>query len=376
MSHPIYSLVIEDAPSDVISLGDGGKRFRKQIVKFGDWVDPHNRRNKMVLDRKWGEQVLANFKSKVVGRIPVPVGHPLNPSDLAAMNKGELVDVELADDGVYGVLDIRDGNAAKAIEEDLLWDVSIHFDPNYLDKASGKDVGPALLHVGLLTDPYLKGMAPFQALSNQTNAVMLSESKEYQMSALKNDREFDVTVKFDQDGESQEVTIPAGEEVDVPDEALEAAQKQVADAQAPESPAEPETPAEPENKPELSDRQTELEAENTKLRTELAEKQAEATYQTLLSDGRIVPAQEAAFKQLATVGSQTVSLSDGSTKSLSDLVTDFIKAGPKLVSFGEEGADGEEAKTPWDDLSDEEQAGSAAVGVSKEQYNEVHSAAV
>lgn len=377
MNHPLYSLVLEDAPGEVIDLGDGTKRFRKQLVKFGKWVDPHNPKSKMNLDKSWAEQVAANFKNKVVGRIPVPMGHPQSAADLALLNKGELVKLSVEDDGLYGELDIRDKSAAQAIDDDLVWDVSISFDPNYMDKKAGNSVGPALLHVGLLTDPYLKGMSPFQALGNNANAVMLSESKEYQMSVVKNDREFDVTVKYDDNGTEKEVVIAPGQEVDVPDEAVEATQKQVVDAQAPapvEPVVQPEPPVEtpeptPEVKPELSDRTAELEKELAEARSQIAQRDAEATYSKLLSDGKIVPAQRDAFIQLSAVNSP-VSLSDGSTKSLSDLVTDLINAGPKKVSFGEEGSGDDEAvKTPWEDLTPEEQEANNLLGVSVEDFN-------
>lgn len=382
-----YSLLIQDSPTEVLDLADG-KRFLKQIVKFGKWVDPHNRSNKMNLDRAWAEKVAANFKNKTVGRIPVPMGHPSNPADLALMNKGELVNLEVRDDGLYGELDIRDQAAAKSIEDDLVWDVSVSFDPNYLDKKAGKEVGPALLHVGLLTDPYLKGMAPFQALGNNANAVMLSESKEYNMSVVKNDKEFDVTVKYTEDGVEKETVITPGQEVEVPDEAVEAAQKQVTDAQAPEaatqaegdkkpgSPArspEASAPATPTATPELSDREKELEKQLSDAHAQLAQRDAESTYSTLLSDGRIVPAQHDAFIALATAPATTVSLSDGTTKSLNDLLTELIKAGPKKVNFGEEGADGDEKpKTPYEELSDEEKEGLRLTQVSPEDYNKVN----
>lgn len=41
----------------VVELDDG-RRYRKQLVKFGAWVNPNDPRTKMVLDRSRAVQVV------------------------------------------------------------------------------------------------------------------------------------------------------------------------------------------------------------------------------------------------------------------------------------------------------------------------------
>lgn len=377
----IYSLVQADGPMQVIELADGGKRFRKQLVKFGTWADPHNRtKGKMVLDKTWGQKIVDNFKNKIVGRVPVPLGHPDTAAELAQLNRGELVDMDIQDDGLYGTLDIRDPKTAQDIENDLLWDVSISFDNQYVD-TKGKPAGPTLFHVGLLTDPYLKGMQPFQALANGVNAIMLSENEDNHMSSVKNEREFPVTIKYKDGEEDKEVTLEPGKEVEVPDEANEDVSKQVQDAVAPAAETTSEEAAADgasDHKKEEANKDTsrvaELEKELADSKAALATKELSDSYEKLLKDGKLVPAQKALFLSLSSAGTSQISLTDGSTKSLHAMITELLEAGPKRVDFSEKGADSDEGgeKTPYDELSDSQKETLEAMGTSPDEYNEAN----
>lgn len=74
----IYQLPSEGEFS-VVELDDG-RRYRKQLVKFGNWVSPSDPRKKMVLDKSWAAQVVQNFKDKVLNKVPVVEGHPTRPA--------------------------------------------------------------------------------------------------------------------------------------------------------------------------------------------------------------------------------------------------------------------------------------------------------
>jgi hypothetical protein len=52
----------------VVELADGSRVYRKQLVKFGSYVNPHNRSSKMVLDRSWAEPIADNFRKKVLNK--------------------------------------------------------------------------------------------------------------------------------------------------------------------------------------------------------------------------------------------------------------------------------------------------------------------
>src|SRR4051812_8978736 len=78
---------------------DGAARFQKQLVPFGEWVDPILPDEMMVFDLAYLQAFERNFNDAVVGRIPVPLGHPFTPEDLVALNKGELVSCSVQGDG-------------------------------------------------------------------------------------------------------------------------------------------------------------------------------------------------------------------------------------------------------------------------------------
>jgi len=375
-----YSLFLADSPTEVIELEGGGKRFYKQIVKFGNWVSKYDPDAKMKLDKAWGEKIVANFKKKVIPRVPVPLSH----TDLPEFNTGEVLGIDVKDDGLYATLDIRDSDAAAKIENDLIWDVSISFANEYIDPKSGEEVGPTLFHVALVNDPYLKGMKPFEALARKQNAIMLSENGDITMATAKviNDREFPVTVSYQDGDETKEVTIESGQEVEVPEEASEAVTEQVAKAEKPaeetttetetETATESETPQTTE--PEKSEREQELEKELSETKAKLRQRDAEDAFTKLLSEGKVVPAQKDTFISLHLSADSTIKLSDGSTKSSTDLLTELLEAGPKRVDFSEKGNSGDEVeKTPWEKLSDEERAGNIALGVTAEEFNKVNS---
>lgn len=391
---PVYGVI---SPEGKLELADGNQ-FRKQIVKFGRYVDPLNPGKKMSLNRAWAEQLLRNFKAKRAGRVAIPLTH----TDAPQANTGELVDMQITDDGIDGVLDVRDPKTADAIRNDLIWDCSVSFDNNYVDKKTGQDVGPTLFHVALVNNPYLKGMQPFQALSEQNQLIMLSESKEQEMSTvhIKNDREFDVTVNFEVDGVTKDVVVGAGQEVEVPGDVEDSVKTQIAEATAPEvdkvededksdeldKDKKDDTKAEDEKKTDdepVKDENkvdTDLAEENARLRRELAEERTGKAYENLLKVGRLVPAQKERFEQVmlaATESTTTVNLADGSTKSLSELITDLLNTGPKRIRFDEKGkTESEEPKTAWDALSPEARVQNEKLGVDRETFNKHNTAPI
>jgi hypothetical protein len=380
----------------VVELDDG-RRYRKQLVKFGNWVNPSDPRKKMVLDKTWAAQVVQNFKDKVLNKVPVVEGHPKTSGELLASTRGWLAGLSIEDDGVYGELDITASDTTSKIDNGLFDDVSISFDPDYLDKLKGDNVGPALLHVGIVNDPYLKGMKPFEALADKTKVIMLSESKELEVSKVKNDREFPIEVKYAEEGEDQITSVAPGAEVEVPEDAAEAVTGQIKDATAPEktddekaaeeaaakeaeekaaADKEAADKAEAEAKAKADAEKSELDKTKEALadaQKKIALGEADKLYSDLLHEGKIVPAQKAAFIALSTAATTgTISLADESTTSLSELLTNLFKAAPKRISFGEDGADGDEAKTPYDELSEEEKAATERLGVTPEEYNEAN----
>jgi len=197
-----------------------------------------------------------------------------------------------------------------------------------------------------------------------------------------NDREFDVVVKYTQDGEEKTATIKAGETIQVPEDQAEAVKQQIAEAEEPkddemskgEQDGEAKKEAsESEEKSEETDKKGESEAkedkkeaegevklskaqaqEYAKLRRENAELKANEAYAKMLADGYITPAQESAYKniKLATILEPTAtqfSKADGSKFSLGDELDNLLRAGNKKVEYSQTGsrnADGESEEKP------------------------------
>lgn len=322
---------------------EGGKykRFKKQICQFGEYVDPNNTSKRMVLDKLFGKRLKENFDGGKYGVVAVPLGHPRNPSELAAWNRGEMVNMELTDEGIDAVIEIRDDETAKSIENRNIPDVSMGFEDNYLDKKTGKFVGPLLKHVGLVVDPYIKGMRRFVPLADEVPAVLFSDSQDYEKEdktmtvKVKNDREFDVEVTYAVDGENKTETVAAGAEIEVPEDQAEAVKQQIADAEAPKD---------NDKEDELSKREKSLadrEAALVEKEAAAAKRDAEAKFNKLLSDGKVVPAQKDAFMALSEASSTEIHLSDDETKTVDTLLSEFIEASPKLNLTDEKGTDGE-----------------------------------
>lgn len=323
------------------NAGGKYKRFKKQICQFGEYVDPNNTSKRMVLDKLFGKRLKENFDGGKYGVVAVPLGHPRNSSELAAWNRGEMVNMELTDDGINAVIEIRDDETAKSIENRNIPDVSMGFEDNYLDKKTGKFVGPLLKHVGLVVDPYIKGMRRFVPLADEVPAVLFSDSQDYEKEdktmtvKIKNDREFDVEVTYAVDGENKTETVAAGAEIEVPEDQAEAVKQQIADAEAPKD-------NDKEN--ELSEREKALadrEAVLAEKEAAAAKRDAEAKFNKLLSDGKVVPAQKDAFMALSEASSTEIHLSDDETKTVDTLLSEFIEASPKLNLTDEKGTDGE-----------------------------------
>ena len=323
------------------SEGGKYKRFKKQICQFREYVDPNNTSKRMVLDKLVGKRLKENFDGGEYGVVAVPLGHPRNSSELAAWNRGEMVNMELTDEGINAVIEIRDDETAKSIENRNIPDVSMGFEDNYLDKKTGKFVGPLLKHVGLVVDPYIKGMRRFVPLADEVPAVLFSDSQDYEKEdktmtvKVKNDREFDVEVTYAVDGENKTETVAAGAEIEVPEDQAEAVKQQIADAEAPKD---------NDKEDELSKREKALadrEAALAEKEAAAAKRDAEAKFNKLLSDGKVVPAQKDAFMALSEASSTEIHLSDDETKTVDTLLSEFIEASPKLNLTDEKGTDSE-----------------------------------
>lgn len=101
-----------------------GTIYRKQIVRFGQWVNPDypwfSDDPNMTLDEAWGETIVKNFNEDALGS-PVPV--PLNHTDDVRVNTGLVESLEVvAGDGLYANLKIIDEDTQSKLDNDLYFD--------------------------------------------------------------------------------------------------------------------------------------------------------------------------------------------------------------------------------------------------------------
>ena len=405
--------------------GARGTLYQKQIIKFGNYVDPWFPEWPMTLDSEWGDMIKENFDKKIVGRVAVPASHTDDPEK----NRGELLALENDGEGLNGTLDIRDPQTVQDIENELIWDDSISFTNNYIDE-KGIGHGPVLFHVALVNNPYITGMSGFQALSKAAShirqafsqkhsgsAIVLSKSvKELSnMKPVKNEKDFPVTVNYqDAEGKDVEAVIEPGQELEVPEATAEGVAQQIATAEKPaeggENGGEPAanggeggeggeaTPpaggeggeggeATPPADTSVSNGGTPSDATTTpnpdsasqaelskKDREELEAFRANAgeqAFSKLLDEGKVVPAQKEQIVEFAkTHGAEAVTKMFANAKP----VIDFSERGSQTEhkSNKEDAAETDLSKNvkQWSDLSQAEQANLKSLNVSEKEYNE------
>lgn len=427
--------ILQFATEDTDKATLSGSTLRKQIAKFGEWVNPEypwfSDDPIMSLDEAWGATIVKNFVEDSLGS-PVPV--PVNHTDDSSANAGVVKSLEVvAGDGLYALVDILDEEVLAKVEKGLIFDVSISFAWDFVRQDNGKHYGATLLHVALVNTPYLIGMKSFEkvgeALSKLSKslspvslsktsdgAIMLSRTKVKELSKdmseltnVKNENEFDVTIKVTRDEEEVEEVVKAGEEVSVPEDVAEEVKTQFEEAEAPkeEDSKDPETGEEEEDSKESEDKKEEepedeedpkkedeeeedpkseeesSKSELSRVKLENEEYKVKAEYSALLSKGLVIPAQEAKIVGLAKL-SQGVELStdNGKKVSLTSIVFDILKAGAvkfstEEVGSGEEGKEDEEEegseddKKPSERLSEDELNGFKAVGADVDKMDEM-----
>lgn len=422
-----YGQILQFATEDTQKATFKGTIYRKQVAKFGQWVNPDypwfSDDPNMTLDEAWGETIVKNFNDDALGS-PVPV--PLNHTDDVKVNTGIVESLEVvAGDGLYANLKIADEDTIDKLDKGLIFDVSISFMWDFIRQDNGKHYGATLLHVALVNTPYLIGMTAFEkvgeALSRLSKsfkpvglslasegAIMLSRTKVKELSnveesTIKNDKEFDVTVTYKDGDEGVSVVVKAGEEVTVPTEVAEEVTTQIADAVAPtedeDSNSDDENKDDDANSDDDSSENADDKKEDEEDEDEEADKDkalAKATlknaqyaikerYNTLLSAGKVIPAQETKILALAKLG-QGVQLSTESGKKidLATVVLDILEAGNVKFSTEENGSDKEDenqdddssqnsddTKKPSETLSEAELAGFKAVGADPAKMDEL-----
>jgi hypothetical protein len=159
--------------------GLGGNLFRKQLLRFGEWVHPNDPSKTMKITPELVKTLIENFKAKILDKVPVPDTH----TNSATANTGYVIGLEETSEGLDAILEVSDQTALEKLNKGLIPGISAAIHNNYMVKDSGKHVGPVLLHAALVDNPYIKGMKDFQpvALADETDVehtpFILSDDK-------------------------------------------------------------------------------------------------------------------------------------------------------------------------------------------------------
>jgi len=182
--------------SDIIELD--GNKFRKQLLKTGQWYHWDAEGGILDITKKAIGNIVKNFEKKTIEHVYVPLTHSTNPSK----NTGEVTKLIQTEDGLDAICEIKDEKVVKKIKDGLIKCVSASIDEDYMNKKSGKQVGPTLLHAALVAEPYIKGMSGFTELSENSckKVISLSDTKptiKDMINLLKNDlKKLDKKVKL------------------------------------------------------------------------------------------------------------------------------------------------------------------------------------
>lgn len=169
----------------VIIPGDGefvelaatskGRLFKKQILKMdSSFVHPSNPQSKVKIDQQFASQLVNNFQhSGNIVQFPMVNSKNQHVEDPGS-NLGEVVDLTYDDKGVYATIDVR--KHAEDVGNTILG-ASAMMSLNYTDTETGEHIGPTLLHVAATNRPYLKSLEPYEAVAlsdSDAECVVLS----------------------------------------------------------------------------------------------------------------------------------------------------------------------------------------------------------
>lgn len=141
-----------------------GKLFRKELIKRDRKFYYPLTHQATTFDSAYIDTLKKNFDDRVCSYVQLPVvdknnSHTADPF----RNIGEVIDIELSDDKVYAIIDVRNEIAAEAIGKTLLG-VSATIDPNRYDPRDGKFKGPTLVNACVTNDPVIGDLEDYKEI--------------------------------------------------------------------------------------------------------------------------------------------------------------------------------------------------------------------
>ncbi len=112
-----------------------------------------------------------NFENGVCDTVAVPLANDANQhSEDPDRNIGEVIGVEVNDGKLYAVMDIRDSDRADKLGKTYLGaSAMLHLD--YTNTATGEKAGPTLLHTCVTNRPYVTGLEDWQEMQEVVAAT-------------------------------------------------------------------------------------------------------------------------------------------------------------------------------------------------------------
>lgn len=136
-------------------------RWKKQILPLGSI---NYRGKKITFDREYLDELVTAFRQQACGPVPFQVADRDNKHTNDPFRRhGTIVDLEVAPDGLYGIVELDD-EGQKLISEYPDLGVSARIYENYA-RSDGKFWRAAMQHVLGTLDPHVSGMRPWQAVA-------------------------------------------------------------------------------------------------------------------------------------------------------------------------------------------------------------------
>lgn len=311
------------------------KIIEKQILRMGMWHHPNAPNGEFKIDKDFCSKIVQNYS--VTPFAPVLRGHvenkdaEANPYLIVSKN---ILGLEARDDGLWGKMELDETELEKYN------DVSARIKPAYVDRETGKDIGPVLEHVALVLNPFIKKLKPFAEINaSENNSYIINLSDISNMS--EEDKKETTTVEKE-DVNTEKATETVAEKAEEKTEVTEKKEEPQAESTTVEN-EKKETSLSDTNQDKSTDVLLAEYSEKIKeLEQQVNMQSAEREFDGLLRDGKILPSQKNEFISLSMISEKVIDLSDNESKSVGELLKSFFAKAPKVINFSEEGVNVEE----------------------------------
>jgi hypothetical protein len=167
-----------------LSRSKQGRLFEKHILNLGALQYPGVAGGVVDIDADFADTLIRNFNDGVCDIVQVPLAGEKNEhTEDPSRNIGEVVALVRRGKKIYAQIDVRDDTAAPKMGKTLIG-ASAMLHLNYPNTATGKRVGPALLHVCVTNRPYVTGLEDYQEILAATASSVDGRGEPVLLTAL------------------------------------------------------------------------------------------------------------------------------------------------------------------------------------------------